>query len=61
LAHNAHLSKKTILKFYNKFNWEILDAQNKIDKNIFKKMNREQKLYMIINYRKFWNKYEASN
>jgi uncharacterized hydantoinase/oxoprolinase family protein len=53
------LSDEFIIKFHDKFNWNTLDKNNKINKKIFKKMNREQKLYMLMNYRGIWEKYNG--
>ena len=48
-----------IIEFYNKVNWKTLDIYNKINKEIFRKMNRECKLHMLMNYREIWEKYNG--
>jgi hypothetical protein len=41
-------------EFYDRVDWETLDGDNKINEDIFNKMDRGCKLYMIMNYRGIW-------
>ena len=50
------LSENFILEFYDKVNW--ISLEHKFNKEMFKNMNRGQKLYMIMNYKKLWNKWK---
>jgi hypothetical protein len=55
VSWSRKLSEEFMLEFYDKLDWEGLKKKNEIDKNIFKKMNGEQKLYVMMNYRKIWD------
>jgi hypothetical protein len=57
VSYNQKISEGFIIEFYNKVNWNTLDDHNKINVDIFREMNREQKLYMIMNYRDILEKY----
>jgi len=59
ICFDQKLSEEFIVEFYDRVNWKILCKYNKINKKIFKRMNREQKLYMLINHRDIWEKYNG--
>jgi len=52
------LSEELVLEFYNKIDWRLMKKNwggKEISKKIFGKMNKEQQLYMIMNYREMFN------
>jgi hypothetical protein len=59
ISYHQELSEGFIREFYDRVNWKVLDEFNKIKEGIFIKMNREQKLYMLINYREIWESYNG--